>query len=251
MDLDSRSWIDWNVLFRGGFEPRLASVMKRLAVEGAVAFDIGANIGVHSLTLARAVGAGGRVLAFEPNPPVRRVLTRNLALNRLDQVIVFECALGSEAGKMELRVPDPASPEASNPGLASLVALETAHHLVRVPVRTVDQIVDDVGLDRVDLVKIDVQGYEYDVLLGMRDTLNRFSPALIFEYDEWPWQQGGRSLAQVCGLLGDAGYGIWDLTDRQAAALDERYPDLLTPDFLDLFALRQGDPRLDLVGINP
>src|SRR5687768_4467549 len=89
MQLDSRSWIDWNVLFRGEYEPHLTALWNRLAPEGGVAIDVGANVGAHTLSMARAVGPRGQVLAFEPNPPVRAALVHNLSLNGIEHVRVF------------------------------------------------------------------------------------------------------------------------------------------------------------------
>ena len=167
MELDSRSWIDWNLLFRGDYEPPLTALWNQLAPEGGVAIDIGANIGAHTLTMAMRVGVRGRVLAFEPNPLVRAALVRNLALNGIKHVSVHACALGRESGTLPLRVPKKDSAEFSNMGLASLVALDTPHDLVQVDVRTLDSIVEPLNLDRVDVVKIDVQGYEVAALQGM------------------------------------------------------------------------------------
>jgi predicted O-methyltransferase YrrM len=114
MELDSRSWIDWNLLFRGDYEPHLTRIWSQLATKGGVAIDVGANIGAHTLTMAKCVGPQGRVLAFEPNPLVRQVMVRNLALNGITQVDVFECGLGSARGSLPLRVPKQDSAEFSN-----------------------------------------------------------------------------------------------------------------------------------------
>jgi FkbM family methyltransferase len=185
MELDSRNWIDWNLLFRGKYEPHITRLLQRLARVGGVAVDIGANIGTHTLTLARTLGPTGMVLAFEPNPLVQSVLERNVALNSLLGVQVFDCALGDKAGVLPLRVPKAESVEYSNMGLVSLVALDSPHDLVAVEVRTLDEVVRQAGCTRVDLVKIDVQGYECRVLTGMQEVLAQHSPVVIFEYEEW------------------------------------------------------------------
>ncbi|MDS4020242.1 MAG: FkbM family methyltransferase [Candidatus Competibacter sp.] len=132
MELDSRNWIDWNLLFRGEFEPQVTRLFQQLASEGGVAVDIGANIGAHTLTLAKALGPSGTVLAFEPNPLVRSVLERNIALNGFLNTHVYDCALGDKPNVIPLRVPKVGSTEYSNMGLASLVALDTPHDLVEV-----------------------------------------------------------------------------------------------------------------------
>ncbi len=74
--VDSRNWIDWNVLFGGGYESQIGTLFGELLGLGDVAVDVGANIGVHALTLARIVGSTGSVIAFEPNPAARNLLQR-------------------------------------------------------------------------------------------------------------------------------------------------------------------------------
>lgn len=68
MELDSRNWIDWNLLFRGDFEPHLTRLLQCLATPGSVAVDVGANIGAHTLTLAQAVGGG---VAYWPSSQIQ------------------------------------------------------------------------------------------------------------------------------------------------------------------------------------
>jgi FkbM family methyltransferase len=243
MELDSRSWIDWNLLFRGDYEPHLTRLWRRLATKGAVAIDVGANIGAHTLTLARCVGDGGRVLAFEPNPIVRNVLERNLGLNAIDHVRVFDCALGSQGGSLPLRVPKQDSEEYSNLGLASLVALETPHDLVNVEIRTLDEVLSAERVDRVDVIKVDVQGYEMQTFRGMQDCLATHRPALVFEYDAWAWRQANVSPSDAFTFLAAAGYHLFRL-DGPPAGEElplERMESL--PDYLDLLALPKDATR--------
>jgi FkbM family methyltransferase len=241
MELDSRSWIDWNLLFRGDYEPHLTRLWNELATEGAVAIDVGANIGAHTLTMAQCVGPRGRVLAFEPNPLVREVMVRNLALNGISHVTVFECALGSQPGTLPLRVPKRDSAEFSNMGLASLVALETPHDLVNVEIRTLDDVLESEGIARVDVIKIDVQGYEMETLRGMRECLARHRPAVAFEYDAWAWRQAHVQPMEAFELFKAAGYDLFRLDGRPGAArqpLDRTAP---LPDYLDLLATHPSE----------
>ena len=242
MELDSRSWIDWNVLFRGDYEPHLTALWKELAPEGGVALDIGANVGAHTLTMARAVGTRGRVLAFEPNPPVRAMMVRNLELNRIAHVTVFDCALGSEPGTLPLRVPKRTSAEFSNIGLASFVALDTPHDLVHVEVRTLDEMLSSLDIDRVDAIKIDVNGYEVTTLSGMRGCLERYRPAVVFEYDGWAWQQANAKPADAIGLLQSAGYEVYTVADHAKPGAGPLSTDSQLPGFLDLIARHPSGP---------
>lgn len=239
MDLDSRHWIDWNILFRGDYEPRLTRLWDRLAPLDGVAVDVGANVGSHTLTMAQRVGTGGRVLAFEPNPLVRATLERNVALNGFPQVRVFDCALGDAAGSLPLRVPKKDTPEFSHIGLASLVALDTPHDLVDVPVRPLDDVLTALAITRVDVVKIDVQGYEVATLRGMRACLQRCRPTVVLEYDAWAWERAGVGMPDAVTLLEEAGYGVFRLDDAgREGTLPIARGDRV-PDFADVLALPQ------------
>lgn len=202
-DADTRQVIDWAQLFLGEYEAHLRPIFQTFLTSGAVAVDVGANVGAHTLTLAELVGKDGRIFAFEPNPAIRRRLERNLELNHFTQVTVHDCALGDTEGSMSLRVPAAGSDEASNPGLASLVALDTPHDLVEVAVCRLDDLLDG-SIERLDLLKVDVQGFEMSVFRGMTDVLQRFRPVIVFEYEKWAWDKAGDSLD--CALEFFAGH---------------------------------------------
>ncbi|HUR21341.1 MAG TPA: FkbM family methyltransferase [Vicinamibacterales bacterium] len=243
MDLDSRSWIDWNLLFRGDYEPHLTALWNRLAPQGGVAIDIGANIGAHTLSLARAVGPGGRVLAFEPNPPVRAAMLHNLSLNGIANVTLFDCALGSAPGTLPLRVPKSTSAEFSNIAIASLVALDTPHDLVNVEVRTLDDVLASVDPGRVDAIKIDVNGYEVTTLNGMRACLERYRPAVVFEYDGWAWEQAHAQPAEAIELFQSFGYEVHTIADHAKPGATPLSRESQLPGFLDLIARHPAGPR--------
>src|SRR5207244_2690662 len=84
-----------NTMLRGGFEIAEARIMRQLARPNCIAIDVGANLGLHTLILARAVGAEGKVWAFEPLSENVKRLIDHIAFNELDNVSVFEIALGS------------------------------------------------------------------------------------------------------------------------------------------------------------
>lgn len=245
MELDTRNQIDWNLLFRGEYEPQVTRLLSRLAPLSGAAVDVGANIGTHTLTLAQSVGPSGAVLAFEPNPPIRLVLEQNLALNKLTNVHVFSCALGDKSGILPLRVPQAGSAEYSNMGLASLVALETPHDLVDVPVRTLDTVFGESGLNRLDVVKIDVQGYECQVLAGMAGILERYRPAVVFEYELWAWGMAGASLSGAMALLDAADYRLWQFADATLTSIVPIHDVRTLPAHSDLIAFRHDDQRPD------
>jgi FkbM family methyltransferase len=157
------------ILRSGGFyEAKQLADMRPLIRPGAVVVDIGANIGNHSVYFALICGAA-RVHAFEPLRVASGILRRNLALNGIeDRVTVHELALGAASGTAELlRYP------AHNIGAAALDARQPGAY----PVAPLDS----VGLERVDFVKMDVEGGFVAAIEGAAATLTRFRPPVWIE----------------------------------------------------------------------
>lgn len=154
----------------GEFAESENKVMTQILKPGQVAIDIGANIGTVTLPLARHVGERGRVLAFEPQRIVFQYLCANVALNGLTNVETIWAALGAAVGAT--RIQSPAPGESVNFGAA-----RTGEEGARVPMLRLD----DLQLARCDLIKVDVEGMEYEVLSGAAQTVARLRPAVYFE----------------------------------------------------------------------
>ena len=158
---------------------------------GDVVLEAGANIGPVTVPLARAVGPGGRVLAYEPQRLVFQLLCCNLALNELGNVVARPHALGARPGTA--RVPVIPLSQAHNFGG---VALSTdTEGGEQVPVEHVD----DLGLEACRLVKVDVEGMEAEVLEGARATIGRLRPLLYLENDR---AERSRALIELVQSLG-------------------------------------------------
>ena len=164
----------------GEYAEHEVALFARLLRPGDVAVDAGANIGSLSVAMARQVGPGGRVHAFEPQPHVYRNLVANAALNELDQLDCWNAALGEAPGTIEVPRMDPNSRHsfgsvALDPGLRDAAA--DAGRGALVPVMTVD------GLDlpACRLIKADVEGMEAHVLRGAGQTITRHRPLLYLE----------------------------------------------------------------------
>ncbi|NUQ63024.1 MAG: FkbM family methyltransferase [Pirellulales bacterium] len=141
------------------YEPCLAGL---LPPPGGIAVDAGAFIGRYTLAYARAVGPTGRVVAVEPLPANYRLLTGNVALNRYSNVTCVPYALGRDAGEVRLTY-DAETSTAS--------AFRRLSRSVVVPQTPLDDLLDQLGIRSIDLLKIDVEGAELDVLEGSRRVL--------------------------------------------------------------------------------
>jgi FkbM family methyltransferase len=160
----------------GGLEPGTRKTIQAILGAGMKAADIGANIGLLSLAMGRAVGPTGKVWSFEPEDAYRSLLTRSLHLNGLAWVELHAEAVGMKRGTQTFNV-------SSIPGHSSLFALpaEEKPRKVKVQVVRLDDVVP--AGTALDLVKIDVEGAELEVLAGMERVLAE-SPelAIVAEY---------------------------------------------------------------------
>lgn len=171
---------------------------------GGVAIDIGANIGVWSL-LAAERQPDARIHAFEPVPEVAAHCRRHLAINKLDTIVLNVAAVAAEDGVAPFY-----AIRTANTGASSLIARRSPADEIAVPVVTLDSYVERARLERVDVLKVDVEGAERLVFIGGRRTLSRAdAPAIFFEVDERLCEAAGTSPCEVKALLIEYGYGIF------------------------------------------
>jgi len=147
---------------------------------GGVAIDIGANLGEWTVPLARAVGPAGRVLAVEPAPRAADSLDKTFAANALVQAELIRCAVGDHDGTAEFVMPMVTSARVDT-GTARIGPAAAGHEALKVALRRLDSLAADRRLERIDLIKIDVEGHERQVLDGAQATLARFRPVLVIE----------------------------------------------------------------------
>jgi FkbM family methyltransferase len=152
------------------------NVFRRFVGAGDVTLDVGANIGTHTLALARLAGPQGFVYAFEPQRLVFQTLCANMALNSLTNVHCVNAVVGEETGTLRMSDADPR--QSNNFGGAQVELLAGAPQGPPVTRVVLDDFLD---VDRLRLVKIDVEGMESQVLRGARRTLGRFKPLLYVE----------------------------------------------------------------------
>jgi FkbM family methyltransferase len=158
----------------GDFSRGESEVFQKLISPGMTVIEVGANIGAHTLELARLAGPGGTVHAFEPQRVVFQTLCANLALNSCANVHAYHMAVGAEPG--EILVPFLPPDRPANFGGLSLLGATAGE---RVQLVTLD------GLDLAacDLVKLDMEGMEIEALRGGARTIERFRPFLYVEND--------------------------------------------------------------------
>ena len=211
-----------HLFLHGHWEAYESQLMGRLLRPGMTFVDVGAHIGYYSLLAARAVGPAGRVVSFEPSPDNFALLTENIRLNGLSKIVRAEnLALGAGRGEADLHL------STCNTGDHRLYStlddddemFNAGMHRqsVRVPVISLDEYLGREGVERVDVVKIDVQGAEMDVLLGMRQTLAR-SPQVVLFTEFWPHgllRFGTEPRAVLDFLTGEVGLSLFQILSEE------------------------------------
>lgn len=176
-NVDLASVLEWRLWAFGSYEEHFAELFSYLVAPGNRCIDVGANVGVHTVRLAKLVGAQGQVIAIEPNEEAARRAVSNLALNRLANARVMHAAATSQAGGyVELYLPGNRD---TNRARASLLP---HGYLTGSVAKVLTLTVDDVAAGPVALIKIDVEGHEAAVVSGAAETIKQYSPTVIFEY---------------------------------------------------------------------
>ena len=168
-EVDPVSHLGTQLLYRGEYEPELAAVMRHYLRPGGTFVDVGANEGYFSVLAARLLGPSGRVIAVEPQRRLRPVIERNLELNGLTNVTIHECAVSDADGEARLHLtPDTIT---GSSGLAQMTRYRvptTTVHTV-----TLETLLADAGVEHVDLMKMDIEGFEHEAILGSPDVFRR------------------------------------------------------------------------------
>jgi len=165
----------------GGYEPNVVSTIISLPSPLGVAFDVGANVGIMTLALARRVGKEGKVFAFEPFPANRKLIDELVVANLLTEMVcVHQVALAHLDGEQNLVIG--ASPSMNK--LETLLAKDPgdAHEAIRVRTTTIDSFVFEQGNPAPDLIKMDVEGAECLVLHGALRTIETHAPTFVIEF---------------------------------------------------------------------
>ena len=178
-ELETAEEIDAFVRHEGHFERAELELVEAFLEPGAVAVDVGANIGHFTVTMARAVGGAGRVHAFEPSAESARRLRRSLELNGRENVTVNEAALAAEAGTRVLYGYGPGTASWSTLAPRQIPGTAEAARQAEVAAETLDDYAERTGIERIDVLKIDVEGGELDVLRGAERLFAARAVALV------------------------------------------------------------------------
>jgi FkbM family methyltransferase len=205
--LDRSAYLGGLLYWRGSQSAAELRVFRGLLRPDMVFVDVGANQGEYTLVAARHLTAG-RVVAFEPVRALYDQLLANVRLNGFSQVTALNCGLLDEPGSRALYTSSDVVIHGSfNEGLASVFASDYRKDVVAtVPFRVFDEVAAELGLERLDVMKVDVEGAELQVLRGAASILRRFRPTLLLEVNEEAFRTGGYGSRDLLAHLAQLGY---------------------------------------------
>ncbi len=193
------------IYFTGELDRKITWICSRIIRAGDTVLDIGANLGSVTFLMSALVGQSGRVHAFEPNPRLQELIDLGVEKNGTSNITLHRIALGAAASELELTIP------ADNAGCASLVPARhrAGDTTVRVPVVPLSEALADAKIERLRLVKIDVEGYEPQVLEGAADLFSKSPPdAILFELND---NDGPLVEHPTMKRLSGLGYGFFSI----------------------------------------
>jgi FkbM family methyltransferase len=213
-------------LYAGGsFEPNEFVLLAQVLKPGMVFVDGGANEGLYSLFASKRVSPEGLVIAVEPSSRELERLKANIKLNRASNIRPRQAALGQGSGTAELAIAEAGHEGQNTVGQAvSNPTVATVGH-EKVDLVTLDELVEREGLSRVDFVKLDVEGSEFDALRGATETLVRHRPLLQLEIEEERLASQNATKDEVLQLLETAGYSVYVFDGVTAQLRPPRRPD--------------------------
>lgn len=204
------------------YETIIEFTYRKILQQGDVALDGGANRGRHTIPMAKAVKPPGRVIGFEPIPSLASDLSRTLAAEGLSSVEIVNKALGAASGSADFtHVEEVDYYSGLKRGENIPEGAQSSIKTIKVEITTLDTALEQRNLNRARFIKLDLEGGEYDALVGARDIMDRMKPFIIFE-------NGRSSSARVYGydkadwfeLFYSRGYRLFDLFGRPFTPAD-------------------------------
>lgn len=197
--------IPLGALSLGAVENAEGNMLMSLFPQGGVFFDVGANVGWYT-THAAVKNPTSRIWAFEPMPATYRWLTRNIALNNLENVSALNTGLGEENGELTFFF----RPDMTGAASAANITSSEKAMTVRAPIRRLDDCWREIGANP-DLIKCDVEGYELFVFRGGRECIAQALPVVFCEMLRKWSAKFGYTPNDIIAFFGELGYGCYEV----------------------------------------
>jgi FkbM family methyltransferase len=215
LKVSSKSVLAKPLSINAGFEEAERKIIKRLVRPGMIVFDIGANIGLYTAVIAKQLNNKGHVFSFEPYSSTCDYLKYNVSLNELNNVTVEGLALTDSDGQQDFFI-FPEGEEVYNSLGAQKRDVEKtkAERTIKVQVSKLDTYCKINKIDRIDFIKLDVEGAEEKVFEGGKEVFKTLNPIIITEIYEKSAIQCGCSGVRMLKNFGQLGYTIYNIDEK-------------------------------------
>jgi len=210
MYVSPHDYVSHEIFFYGVYDQYMTFFIKSHLFEGDYCWDIGTERGWFTLLFASIVGKTGHVDSFEAYPPNFEKLKRNIEINQFQNVHINNFAISDSSGSQFFVPPSNEITHNVNylndNGGVGYISRKQQETSILVRTITIDQYVEENHIQHIDLIKIDIEGEEYAALKGGKETIERFRPLLLVEYNREALFRGGSSIEKLDNLLDDYGY---------------------------------------------
>ena len=184
--------------------------LHRFLKQDMVFIDVGSNQGEYALFAAKRL-TNGKVVAFEPVDKFYQQLCDNVSLNKLKNIQTLNCGLAASSGSLPIYMTGEAN-AMEHEGLATLYpTTERGHFVQEIQLRVFDELIESLLINRIDMVKIDVEGAELGTLQGMKQSLEKYKPFVLLEMNEITFRAAGYELDTVVDFFKNLNYGIFKI----------------------------------------
>ncbi|RYF96622.1 MAG: FkbM family methyltransferase [Chitinophagaceae bacterium] len=228
-NVDLRLPVRYVRFFPSDYEKENAEIIAKHVKEGMTVIDIGAHIGLTSVIIARYLKSTGKIYAFEPTPTTCDVLKETIRINKLQNVIIpVQAALSDKSGKTQFYISDHSADNSNS--LVNNNRRDRKESHVDVILYSLDDFMRQNDVKAAGFIKIDAEGAEFQVLKGMKETIERYAPKMILSLHPYSIKNGGDSLEEIWDLVKSHGYHV-ELDGREL----ERQEFVSKPDLFDVF----------------
>ncbi|MES2622912.1 MAG: FkbM family methyltransferase [Patescibacteria group bacterium] len=198
--------IDKDIYNNGIWEPEILEILKEHVQENSKCLDIGANIGQHSMCMA-AIAKKGKVYSFEPLPKLVNQINQSIQANNFTNVTVCNFGLSNKNEVKEIYLDN------LNIGRTTFDKRDEATSVERAEVKVFDDFWNE--SDRIDFMKMDVEGYEYYALQGMKKNIATYHPKMLIEFTPLFYKKMNISSEELLTFILDLGYRIYDIDQNK------------------------------------
>lgn len=219
MKIDTSRTIGAAIYWTGFHEFREFIFLHGYLKKDMVFVDIGANQGEYTLFAAKRL-TSGHVLSFEPLPSMRKMLMENISLNNFKNILLFEFGLSTEAKLFTIH-----EFEGNHEGLATLYPGDKkVKSSLTIVTKALDNVFYSTGLQRLDFIKVDIEGGELNALKGARKTIELFKPWILVEINAQTYQAAGYTINDILEFFQLINYQPFEIKKRGQLAVCENLP---------------------------